>query len=82
MASKPTLQDLLHQELEAPFSARHAAAEMLLQIITRPDWTWNAGVPARLLDMMGAISEEMLKSKHLHRALRPEFARILKAAGR
>lgn len=80
MASKLTLIDVLRKELEGDMSARYAAAEMLLLIATRSDWASNAGTPARLLDLMGYIAKHVHNSETLHRALRPEFARIVEAS--
>lgn len=81
MASQMTIGDVLSKELEGPFSARYATAEMMLLIIGNGDnWASNAGVVAKLLYLMGAIAGEVLRSENVHRALRPEFERIVEAA--
>ena len=52
-----------------------------MHIAAHPDdWMDHAGVVARLLNLMGYIADQVHNSEHLHRALRPEFARIVEAA--
>jgi hypothetical protein len=76
-----TIGDVLSKELEGPFSARYATAEMMLLIIANgDDWASNPGVVAKLLCLMGYIAGEVLKSENVHRAMRPEFERIVEAA--
>lgn len=80
MASKPTLEDMLLKEASVDFSPRMAAAEMLLLLITNPEGERSAGVTSRVLELMGYIAREMNQRERIHRALRPEFARIAAAA--
>jgi hypothetical protein len=81
MASQMTIGDVLSKEMERDFSARSATAEMMLLIIANGDnWASNPGVVAKLLYLMGYIAGEVLKSENVHRALRPEFERIVEAA--
>ena len=81
MTSQMTIGDVISKELEGPFSARYATAEMLLLIIANNDnWASNPGVVAKLLYLMGTIAQEVLCSENVHRAMRPEFERIVEAA--
>jgi len=80
MASKPTLEDMLTKEITGDYTPRSAAAEILFLIVVGPQGKRNLGFSARVLELMGYIAREMNDHENVHRALRPEFERIVEAA--
>ncbi len=71
---------LLKETSPDSYTPRSAAAEILLLIITGPEGKRSAGFSARVLELMGYIAQEMNERENVHRALRPEFARIVEAS--
>jgi len=80
MTMNPELVALLLKEVTPDYTPQSAAAEILYLIAIGFERKRSATFAARVLELMGYIAREMNESGSVHRALRPEFARIVEAS--